>query len=215
MFGIVTTSLAQQFADLQLSMGLAAQLAEVMRKQQLAIGISKPMQGVVTEALAKQFSTGVKSRLAETMGAHLLAAKSNAGITDALRPKTLRFAEQLLKSPGYQSMIQMHAFELGAEVFARVDVAAAVSVATETLGDAPAIEAIGDAAAELDGGPLGDVAKSQDWPLLALLLAILYLGVASTLYVRENPDAAPEVAQATAALALALLVVLKYADKQR
>jgi hypothetical protein len=207
-FGVVTAALAKQFAR-----GLPPGLAEVAGEQRAEARTSRPMYGAVAAALAKQFSSGRAPSTAQAAGDQRRTPR-RAGVADALRPKTLRLAEQLLNTPSPQSLARMHAFELGAEALARVEVSAAVSAATETLGDARAVEAIDDAAAGLGEGPLADVAQNSDWPLLTLLLATLYNGVLSTLTVTENPETEPAAGRATDSLALALLVVLAYADNQ-
>lgn len=207
-FGAVTEALAEQFGT-----GLAGRLAEAGREQRAAARMPSRAYGVVAEALGKQFSTGLTSNVAGASGSQPAAATRRGAVAaDALRPKTIRFAEQLLETPDPTSLVRLHAFELEAGALARVEVAAAVSVAADALGDSPAVEAIGDAAAGLDGGPLADVATSRDWPLLVLLLATLYYGVSATL-VAEDPESGTTTGRATESLALALLVVLAYADR--
>jgi hypothetical protein len=207
-FGAVTEAIERLFAT-----GLAARLRDTGFKQQPAARVTTPTHGAVAAALSKQFSSGLTPKLSEATGAHQMAARLGAVAADALRPKTIRFAQRLLETSSHKSLVQMQAFELGAGVLARVDVAAAVSVAIEALGDAPAVAAIEDAVVGLDEGPMAEVAESRDWPLLVLLLAVLYCGVLARLVVVENPEAGPPVSQATESLALALLVVLTYAGK--
>ena len=162
--------------------------------------------------MAKQYSSGSARKGRETAGRQQ-ESTTGAVATDALRPKILRFAAQLLES-GYESMARMRAAESGMDALAQVEVTTAVSVATESLADAPTVEAIEQAAANLEAGLLADVADSRDWPLLVLLLAVVYYGVSATLVAVEDPESGPAVGQATESLALALLVVAAYAGSQ-
>ncbi len=207
-FEVVTAALAKQFPT-----GRApklAQLADVQR--QLAEAIKSPARGAVAAALARQYSSKSAPKAPATGSPP--ASTMGPVAADALRPKILRSAGRLLESPVDESIARLRAAELGMEALAQVDVRAAVSVATDALADAPAVVAVDEAAANLDAGPLADVARNRDWPLLVLLLAVIYYGVSATLVAVENPEVGPEMGQVTESLALALLVVTAYVGGQ-